>query len=597
MTFALIEILYQAITQINSFDFRNDHDKGTVPRRLRYVVVTCPTAMVQREQVALRQCAEDASKALANYFVGNNSGTVSDLDRKKFQTEVIPSVKDLKKSLSQLEDKKDWNFDEATCCQLVFIYAEISKRYLNNCGKFFEMYGKLRNDLDNYDKKSVTIGSIDIGGGTTDMMICSYKYSDSGTTVLTPVPLLWESFNIAGDDLLREIIEQIIIEGKITSEQFKGCSGVIANHARELNVENIEAKLNAFFHTDHRRKQRQIRKEFNTQVLIPIAEQYLEHAKRMQKDRDNLTYEDFFQEYQPNQSLLEAFEAHFGFKFQDIKWKLSTEKVNEVVSEIFEKLIRQVSLLFHAKRCDFVLLTGQPSTLQIIGDLFLKYYAVSPDRIINLNHYRVGRWYPFQDHNGYFEDKKSIVAVGAALGLMAGKLGKLQSFRFDMSEVKRRVISTAEYIGLYDRELKTIKEVIFTPDQNKVRFKVDGMPSIIGFKKLAAVTYPARMIFTLDFNYEEIARRRAEKTGVTDKELLNREVDEYITKLTPKLPFTLQVSRDYRESREELSIESIEDVNREVLPSSLFKLSLKTLDEDTAYWLDTGEFIPKIKTK
>src|SRR5690606_30820737 len=106
-------------------------------------------------------------------------------------------------------------YDEATAAQFVFLYAEIGERYLKNVKEYFDFYGKVRTDLGDYDKKSLTVGSVDIGAGTTDVMIASYKYEDnSGQCKLTPVPLFWESFYKAGDDLLKELIQQLVIEGQ-----------------------------------------------------------------------------------------------------------------------------------------------------------------------------------------------------------------------------------------------------------------------------------------------------------------------------------------------------------------------------------------------
>ena len=35
---------------------------------------------------------------------------------------------------------------------------------------------------------------------------------------VTPNPIFWETFNLAGDDLLKELIQQVIIEGNSDHE-------------------------------------------------------------------------------------------------------------------------------------------------------------------------------------------------------------------------------------------------------------------------------------------------------------------------------------------------------------------------------------------
>jgi hypothetical protein len=94
----------------------------------------------------------------SHYFRTLLSGTYSEeVDEKEMRKsiQVIPSFK----NLSNNEERKEWIYDEATCSQFVFSYAELTQRYKNNCKEYFDFYGKVRPDLVNYNKKSITIGS------------------------------------------------------------------------------------------------------------------------------------------------------------------------------------------------------------------------------------------------------------------------------------------------------------------------------------------------------------------------------------------------------------------------------------------------------
>ena len=125
MRFVFLEILTQAHVQINSYTFRSEHGNFSTPRKLRSIVVTCPTAMPRQEQIILRECALSASSILNRYF--RNSFLIplnKDKIHLKQSIKIIPSLKDLQKDLQNLGDKKDWSYDEATCNQLVFLYAE-----------------------------------------------------------------------------------------------------------------------------------------------------------------------------------------------------------------------------------------------------------------------------------------------------------------------------------------------------------------------------------------------------------------------------------------------------------------------------------------
>ena len=67
MKFVFLELLIHAYVQINSYKFREDHGNLTIPRTLKRITISCPTGMIQYEQIALREAAEDACKLLNNY--------------------------------------------------------------------------------------------------------------------------------------------------------------------------------------------------------------------------------------------------------------------------------------------------------------------------------------------------------------------------------------------------------------------------------------------------------------------------------------------------------------------------------------------------
>lgn len=219
MTLVLIEIFQHANCQINGFAYRQKRGEINVPRSIRSIIITCPTAMPKEEQVILRQCAEDAYVALLRSKDPNLYYQPYKVEEWQDKVKIIPSVKDLMvnpNSVNGQRTRTEWGYDEATCCQLVYLYAEVAQRYLNHSEDFFNLYGHVRKEFleDGYDKNSLTIGSVDIGAGTTDLMICAYKYDQKGVSKLTPQPLFWDSFYYAGDDILEELVRSVIIEGQ-----------------------------------------------------------------------------------------------------------------------------------------------------------------------------------------------------------------------------------------------------------------------------------------------------------------------------------------------------------------------------------------------
>jgi len=609
MTFVFMEIFLQALRQINSHDFREKNDgELNKPRRLRRVTITSPTALVQKEQVQLRTCAVEAAQTLKRFFTGTYNQNVNP-EELKIDFKIIPDPDELKKdlTLTRAGEKKDWIYDEATCNQLVFLYAEISQRYLNNAAAFFELYGKKRNDVEEFYQKSITIGTIDIGGGTTDLMIAAYEYaSDQSNAVIKPKPLFWESFTLAGDDLLKEIVRQIVLEGDIEKEEDLGCKGVIKNYAFEQKCVNIAEKMQNFFGTDVSQQdyiQRIFRKNFNVQISVPIALKYVEHASGTDDDKE-LSFEDIFSDNPPNSELIKYINNHFGgsFKFENIKWKLSKRRVYEIIESTFDSLFKQTSILMSSFGCDFVLLSGKPTLIPKIREMFIKYYPVSPDRIISLNKYRIGRWFPSfgkvpdKADLGYIKEPKTIVAVGAIIALMGGKLDMLGEFKINTDLLIKNLTSTTDYIGAVDSATKDVKIIYLSPEENKNLIDISGLPVILGYKQLPSTRYPSRPIYKLEFNESYLRKRVMQKNSHLDTEIeIQDEMKEEKAKILRNMPLKVKISRQFRQNKEEIEITSVTDRNRDDLSENILSLNLMTLPDETGYWLDTGSFILDIK--
>ncbi|HEV7781734.1 MAG TPA: virulence factor SrfB, partial [Chitinophagaceae bacterium] len=324
MTFAFLEILAQAKMQINSYEFRHKWGSENTPRRIGRVIVTCPTAMSRVEQIALRGCAEDAAIILERFYAATYYNEADERESRS-QIKIIPSVK----NLSSTENRQEWIYDEATSAQFVYLYAEVKERYRKNCGEYFDFYGKMRKDLGDYNKKSLTIGSVDIGAGTTDVMIAAYKYDDAGQCTLTPVPLFWESFYVAGDDMLKELVRQIIIEG-----QYAG----IQKQLEKMGKAGIAKLILDFFGKDNARQSlqdRQIRSEFNLQVAVPVVSRFLELLNENKVEKAIFSFEDVFTTIRPTQRVLEHFTKHFGFSIETLQWNYDKEILSKIVERTF----------------------------------------------------------------------------------------------------------------------------------------------------------------------------------------------------------------------------------------------------------------------
>lgn len=596
MTFVLVEVLQQAITQINSPEFRAKHGRIDCRRRLRNVITTCPTAMPRAEQITLRQSMVDAVAAMRRC-----NPTITDVN-------IFPSPESLKITDDyDQQDKRQWSYDEASACQLVYLYAELKQRYDGEVARFFETKGHVRPEFaaDGYTRKSLTIGAIDIGAGTTDVMICSYKYMGDDNNLIQPVPHFYDSFYLAGDDILRNIVQRVVIEGpetglpdmgsihsaltarllamtdeelrdlpcnnaKFTDVYRRRIDDICSTRSTERREEQLRylasILVRDFFGYDSAMmsfKDRVSRVDFNTQISVPIAQMMMDLLRRNLPQRV-YSYDEVFNDFKPSAHLLNHFAEHFGFRFEELSWKFDPENIANMVRATMEPLMKQLSILLYAYKCDILVLAGRPTSIDAIPDLFTKYFPLPPDRIIRLNDYRVGTWYPFADGQGYFYDQKSVVAVGAMVGYMASREG-FNGMMLDFSEMIRRMKSTANYIGLYNSKTQQVKESLLTPTKSNVSTTVTVFPAFLGCKQFDSALYQGRPLYGI---YSYI------KNGS---------------------PIRLTIARSYQDDREVLTIEEATDMQGNSIPRSAIELRQQSLVDDGKHWLDKGEFELSLK--
>jgi len=585
MTFLFLELFSQAIAQFNSFEFRSSHGKPNSRRRLRHVIITCPTAMIKEEQIALRQAAVDAAAILKEFpsKVNSESALISPAISDSFL--IIPQVSDVRRNLDDLDNKKDWMYDEATCGQLVFLYGLIQHKFDGNSQDLFNLFGHKDAKGDNV----LTIGSLDIGGGTSDLMICEYGLNYNNSTELLPNPLYYESFHLAGDDLIKNVIQSIIIEGKETCAEDIGCVGVIENHGLKIIGTAIYSKINGFFGQDAAAMSnlaKMMRVNFLNQIGIPLAQAFLDCAN--EKETRHIDFDMLFEDKQrPGKDLLDYFSNHFGFRFEDLTWNLNPERVNRIVRSTFSKLILQVSKLMHKYKCDYVVISGRPSSFKEVEQLFLEIHPVQPNRFVNLNNYWIGKWFPFANNEGYVDDPKTIVATGALIGFMATKFFRLKKFKINPAKLIHNLYSTANYIGPIRDNV--ITKPYLTPKLDSMKFQVFGIPHLIGIKNINSHNYPARNMLQLEYNERYISSviRMNTKTNYQDA----------INGYNAKLPYEITISREFQVDKEKVILEDVVSRDGESESTSLFILKPITLPDENGHWFDTGDFSLSIKAR
>lgn len=580
MTFAFMEIISQAQVQINSFEYRDFHGKISTPRKLDKIILTCPTAMSKNEQCSLHESLKDALYVL-NQFNGNIDNTSIPIDVK-----VVPE-------LSKKSDIPQWIFDEATCSQFVYLYGQFSETYLNNSKDFFDIYGRKRRTNDGEEKESLIIGSLDIGAGTTDIMICRYEYNEDNSSRLKPIPAFWDSFDYAGDDMMKVLIENVIIQGK---------NGILENELSKKGKDDIEIRksLYQFFGGDRSSmsfRDRTMRRDFNLQVCVPVMNYFLDLLSKEEVYRE-ISYNEIFTYNVPSAAVLERFERHFGFSLKEIKWTYDSKVMSQNIEHTMNDILENVATIMYAQDCDIVILSGRPTSLRPIRDIFLKYFDGEPDRLIILNKHRIGRWYPFADEFGYLTNSKSVVPVGAMIGYLASNAGGLNNFSLDLSSLGELLKPTTRYFILKDALVQQNK-CFLTPESSEGTLTLNSFPAYIASKQFDYPLYPVRPFYVLEIDESNILNKVIKSHS--DKNLSDSEkqylVKEYKDKLMSNSPLTFTLEReDFEENPEQVRIASVEGHENTEASINDFALTIQSLNDPDCYWLDSGAFNINIKS-
>lgn len=563
MTFAIYEILLHAISQINSNEFREDQGNSTYVRLLKDIVLTCPTAMTEQEQYSLRKSAMDAIELL-KLTVGDKV-ELSDL-------KVYPKLPSL--DPDEVEPNP-WKYDEATCSQLTYLYGEIVKKYKKNKELFFEMNGKLRSISGSEPEQTLNVASIDIGGGTSDLMICNYSYDKSADIpFITPKPLFWEGFNIAGDDIVKRVIEYVLLPE-------------LERNLRQQEVTNIGSILNELFGPDiggQTADERIKRRQFANQVATPFAFEALEYIRFNSTKVDKITLQDVFDKHpKPESGLLEYIDKKIAqatgledYSICDVEIVLNPQQINHGIKDVIGNVLKQLSFLIAKFDCDVILLSGRPSRLPVIQEILTSMLSFSPDKIVCLGDYRFGHWYPFANSMGYVGDPKSTVCVGALIAYLNSN-ERLPGLRFDLSPLDE-IKTTANYIGVMNANCDQIdsKDILLAPDKEEGTFKFYGESVVIGMKQLESNDWIASPLYVFDFKSDE-KKEGFKKNGY-------------------KFPLSITIRR-IGNAGEFISKEDLIALDRDgtVVENQYFDFSFKTAPSTQENWKDSGSFIVNIE--
>jgi hypothetical protein len=570
--FTLAEIIAHALVQVNDPASRLRRAQSDLPRHLKRIILTLPTATSAQEQAIMRSRAEGALRMVW----------------------AMQGVKETDSSISHRPELiVEW--DEASCTQLVYLYSELTQKFDGRIDTFLDLKGKRRVRPGATDATpSLRLACIDIGGGTTDLMITTYW--DEANRLLLPSQTFREGFRLAGDDLVQRIISAIVLPRLQDSIEAAG-GRFVGEKMRELFGGDIGGQDQQII---------QKRRQFGLRVLMPLAIAILEYCETAAEfDRFDLAVADLFKAPGTDATapesgavnldlpteLLDYIEsAAFDLGARD--WKLSgvilsttREDVDAIAREVFQKVLGNMSEMVSHLGVDIVLLTGRPSRLPAVRSIIEELMVVPPHRLISMHTYKTGRWYPFRDPvNQRIGDPKSTVSVGGML--IALSENRIPNFKVDTSAYQMK--STVRFVGEMDTSEQILNSRLMFANVDLDQKSSGGeqlatvdmyAPMHIGSRQLPLERWTTTPLFRLDY-----ANPSAQKRPVPIKVTFEKAEFDQDDATTSE-----DVLR--REAlREAFRITEVIDGQGNQMKNEDLSLRLQTLGFNDEYWIDTGLF-------
>ncbi|MBI0060776.1 MULTISPECIES: virulence factor SrfB [Gilliamella] len=572
MTFMLCEVLMHALMQINSVAQRNKLEHARTPRNLRSIILTIPPAMPKPEQAIFKSCVYQAIGLVWKSLGWDNSEDNIDFSNPEQLKSIWPNIPEV---------YIQW--DEATCGQVVYLFNETQNNYNGRSEEFIA--SMVRPDKTN--KQKLTIATVDIGGGTTDLVINDYeldyganKQLNSSNAYLVPTQRFRDGFKVAGDDILLDIIQDTVLSS-------------LTNGLKQVGLVDPNPILSTIIGSQQVSIQDAVlRQQLTLQLFTPVGLQVLKlyelyEPLHSEKHVYNMTFGELLRNNVMTDNVLNFINEPVRralnnpeFSVLDLNVEINLKRIHHLfirgdyynICKTFDALSEIISCY----QCDVLLLTGRPSRLPGVQSYFRSRLSIPAGRVLPLHGYYTGGWYPFHKQER-IDDPKTTAAVGAMLCFLSKNL-RLANFYFRSANMD--LYSTVKYIGLLDNLNMIKKENIYyqdidldDPDYDfpEISFEIRGTTRL-GFKQLEIDRWPASAIYILTIENSDVAKRLSAE-GVV-------------------LEVTLGI-KNRQKTVENFYIKDVKASDgRACSKTKDIKLSLNTMVNSglisTQYWLDSG---------
>lgn len=509
MTAALYEMLCQAYAYVNSLGYRSASGDSGRAREIRTMTMTFPSGMIEEEQNRLQAQAQKAINIFAR-TLGKHQ---------------------------RVEPELNLSIDEASAVHLTYIWSEL--RLLGQDPRLWfatmkqdrgeppaeeaaprlepaaspaarrrarpvlrrpggpPLSQRLRAGADDEEAfgepaSEVRIACIDVGGGTTDLMIARYNFESRIDDTIRGEVLHQDGIALGGDQLVKRLLETIIVP----------------LFAEALGLEEEDIQLLFGPEVPKNREFRAQRVSWINRLFVPLAQAYLNNAVDDVTDEPISHTDPEVVDPAVLDSLQQVFDKLRGPGYYTVQQELdlcvNREQFEGVVHDVFDELLFDYCQRIVDQNADVVLLAGLPSKLDYIQKLVRMYVPLSPSRIVPMHQHYAGNWYPYQDEKGrnpgVIVDPKSPVVVGAAIEFMA-RHGMLPQFKFEM---KGKAKENTYYWGVMTDATSGIRKerILFQPAGEQAKeeiteFSTSSQRVIIGRKMTESEDSQASPVYVL----------------------------------------------------------------------------------------------------
>ncbi|MGO8869625.1 MAG: virulence factor SrfB [Alphaproteobacteria bacterium] len=572
VSFALAEVLLQAIVMMNAPASRFRRTNADLPRRLRRLILTMPTALSLAERQILWERAV-AARDLVYICLGqarrrqeaDGTGELDWIDGSEPPEIVI-------------------KWDEASATQVVYLYSEIALAFSGDARAFIRsVRGSSRDGAGETNR--LRAATLDIGGGTTDLVITRLDVEGQGANVtIFPTQLFRESLSLAGDDIVRALARRVIVGA------FTRAIGTMLSRdrAEALEQQLFGANLSGMTVEEQLRRQ-----QFAIQVAAPAVISILSEYENFDPLRPPTAQERTLASLLPAgaripESIVKGIEQAVrnagggaDFKLLDLPVAIDMLDIDKEIRNVVGDTLRALAEIAWRYGADLLLLSGRPSRFPAIRNVILESGALPAHRVVAMHDFRTGPWYPFRDQEARISDPKTTAAVGGMLCLLAE--GHLQNFNFRSDRLQAK--SVARYLGKIEDHNRLLEQDVYYADLDletddyelpESSFDFRG-PILLGVRQFPNDWWPASLLYTIDYADEEQSRKLRQEALLRVQ--LRRERRVRFGRSSDGRPATVN---------DRLEIARIERANGNVINRNSLKMRLQTLPRRDGYWLDTG---------